>query len=533
MSATRQSRAMGLFWCLALADCMVLSCFGADAPGLGKVDDKRAETVFNEQIQKESQLTLADERIFSLAKDLPVEHRRYLVYLNARLERPKLAQRLAQTILEDNPRDKQTLLVLTAMYIDLKDAVSALKYAQMLVSFFPDDDQATYFLGAAYFQAEQYADANRVFRTLRTTHFADRFHYPYQTDLASSALNAGDWHRAMIAYKELLLYYPVSGVLRDEVRIVLDGIYRERLPQLFASFDVTSVSTGSRYRSFASYSRQLTDSDRIEFRYHRDEIGLREESGLRSFDAHREQAGAWLTHVQSDRWSIEGWIGGESESVFYGGGITRTFGLQRDVTLAFHGNDRALDSLALEALNGRANRLSLVSQYQLEYDWVFNPALSAREVRVEGDRLGHGIGLDAILEKILFRHRPELRAGYNFSYGRFWRSTSDLDLVAQVAATPENAEVILEGLIAPTLHRHGLFLSLRDNFADALHYRLSSSVFYSFDTGGIEYGASAGLSFFPRKSLELAADVLYSSTSALSGLESDITGLTISLRYHF
>ena len=56
--------------------------------------------------------------------------------------------------------------------------------------------------------------------------------YPYETDLASSAYNAGDWYRAAQAYILLLREHNLDDQLRQEVRNVLDTIYRKHLPQV-------------------------------------------------------------------------------------------------------------------------------------------------------------------------------------------------------------------------------------------------------------------------------------------------------------
>jgi hypothetical protein len=64
----------------------------------------------------ESLESVDDARVLAWAKDLGLEERRYILYLYGRLNRPKVAERLAVDILADDPSNKAALLVLASMY---------------------------------------------------------------------------------------------------------------------------------------------------------------------------------------------------------------------------------------------------------------------------------------------------------------------------------------------------------------------------------------------------------------------------------
>ena len=177
--------------------------------------------------EAQSEIDISDDKVLELSKGLSLEHRRYLVYLYARLNKPKIAMALADRILTEDPAEKQTLLILAGMHIELKNVDRALNYGQELVRLFPNDEQAQYYLGAAYYLAEQFGHAKAVLNGLKLERYSERL-YPYQGDLASATFRTSDWHRAMIAYQELLRRHKLSDEVRMGARQVLEGIYTTR-----------------------------------------------------------------------------------------------------------------------------------------------------------------------------------------------------------------------------------------------------------------------------------------------------------------
>jgi hypothetical protein len=63
-----------------------------------------------------SQLDADAKHLISIASTLNKEHRDYLLYLFARLNRPEYAEALANVVLKNNPKDKNSLLVMASMY---------------------------------------------------------------------------------------------------------------------------------------------------------------------------------------------------------------------------------------------------------------------------------------------------------------------------------------------------------------------------------------------------------------------------------
>jgi len=104
----------------------------------------------------ESLESVNDARVLAWAKELGLEERRYILYLYGRLNRPKVAERLAVDILTDDPSNKAALLVLASMYVEQQNPEKALVIGRRLVKYYPKDDQALYFLGASHWLAGQF-----------------------------------------------------------------------------------------------------------------------------------------------------------------------------------------------------------------------------------------------------------------------------------------------------------------------------------------------------------------------------------------
>ncbi|MSU49652.1 MAG: hypothetical protein EXS37_11305 [Opitutus sp.] len=478
---------------------------------------------------------LPEADMITRAQTLPIEERRQLVYLYARLNKPKVAEALAAQILADAPSDRQTLLVLASMYLGQKDAAATLRTAHLFLGFYPGDHQGRYFLGAGHYLAKEFAEANRVLRDLKLGQFVGR-KYPYETDLAASAYAAGDWYRAMLSYQELLRHHSLGDELRNEVRRVLDGLYREHLPRIEATVAETRLDRARVWRYTAGNAQHRSDRHWLAETFTRDDVSLEATPGLRAARAGRAEAAATLTTTYDRRWRTDGWAGASREGLLAGGRVHLVFAKEREVALEFACNERATDSLAVEALDGRQNRAGLVVNWLIEADLAFVGRINARELRIGGERIGRGTGVDASLDQTLWRQGPRIVAGYRGSVARFSSdaASSINPSIAAPIADPAGGVVAQRGIIAALvsrrINRHGGGIVVTDTLADAWHYRLTAGADYDFELESIGWNGGLSLSFWPRKSIELTAEAGYTSSAGASNAGSSATLLTFFVR---
>lgn len=476
-----------------------------------------------------------DAAILRRAGTLSAEERRYLVYLYARLNKPKIAERLAKGILAETPADRQTLLVLASMYVEQRDAAATLRTARTFLAHYPGDHQGLYFLGAGHYLAKEYAEANRILGELKRMRFVGR-KYPYETDLAASAYAAGDWFRAMLSYQELLRHHDLGDELRSEVRIVLDGIYREHLPRVDVTAAQVRLDLAHLWRYGASHGRHLSDRHWLEQRYARETVSLETAPGLRATRATRSEASANLTSVYDGEWRTDAWVGGSGEGFFGGGRLQHQFARQREIALEFAGNVRATDSLTLEALDGRQHHALLAVNWLLEADFALSLRGNVRQLRLAGQDFGRGHGIDITVDQTIWRQGPRVTAGYRGTVARFSLRNIDPNTpvpIADPAGGPAARDAVLANLVSRRINRHGAGFLVTDNLADAWVYRLTAGVDYDFELATTAWNGALALTFFPRKSIELTAEAGYTSSASASNAGSAATLLNFFIRTYY
>ncbi len=481
---------------------------------------------------------LSDTEVLDRAAALSIDELRYLVYLYARLNKPHLAEALASKILKENPSDRQTLLVLASMAVEQKDSAATLRIAQKFLSFYPGDHQGRYFLGAGHYLAKQYDKANAVLRDLKQEQFAHRL-YPYETDLAASAYAAGDWFRAMLSYQELLRHHTLGDELRDEVRRVLDGLYREHLPRIEFSADETRLDRARVWRYGATEASHLSDRHWLEVHYSRDDVSLDAAPSLRAAHQARSEAVATITTTYDRRWRSDEWAGASREGLLAGARVHYRFAKEREASLDVSINERATDSLTLEALDGRQSRAGVAVSWLIEADLTAVARANVRDVRVGSHYLGRGAGVDFNLDQTITRegHGPRWVVGYRGSIASFSLDGATPLFVTATIADPAlgvlTQQALVSNLVSRRINRHGFGLILSDNIANAWRYRLTAGADYDFELSSASWNAAFELTFLPLKRLELTAEAGYSSSASNSNAGSAARLLNFFIRTYY
>ena len=481
---------------------------------------------------------LPDTEVLDRAEKLPIDDLRYLVYLYARLNKPRMAEGLAVKILASNPADRQTLLVLASMAAEQMDAAATLRLAQRFLHHYPGDHQGRYFLGAGHYLAKHYAEANAVLRDLKHEQFRVG-QFPYETDLAAAAYAAGDWYRAMLSYQELLRHHALGDELRDEVRRVLDGLYREHRARFEATAAETRLDRARVWRYTAAGGSHVSDQHWLALNYTRDDVTLESAPGLRAARSPRAEAAATLTTTYDRRWTGDVSVGASGAGVLATARARYAFAKDRTVSLELAANVRATDSLALELIDGREDRAGLTLSWLVEADLTFVARANIRELSAGSHTLGRGAGVDFNLDQTVTRegHGPRVIVGYRGAFATFSPDASaPPDLVAPLADPAlgvAGQQTLVAGLVSRRINRHGVGLLVTDNLAHAWRYRLTAGTDYDFELATAGWNAALALSFFPRKSLELTAEAGYTSSATSSNAGSAAALLSFFIRSYY
>jgi hypothetical protein len=410
-----------------------------------------------------------------------------------------------------------------------------MKYAQELVKYYLDDDQALYFLGAALFLQERYREANLVYRTLKVSIYDQRI-YPYETDLASSAYNSGDWFRATQAYIILLRDHNLNEQTRQQVRNVLDALYRKHLPQLEVTYRNTNVGIGDYLITDFDYSRALTETHRFFTKGYRENVRIKE-SLLQNEVVHKRWEGLiGLVSYHDHAWQYKTWIGRGEGTVRVGGELTRAIGLDEQVTMGIDFGRPAEDSLNMRILNGREDKLYANITYKFPLDVTLNGQIFGKQTHVADHTLGEGFGGEWRISRSLFRQNPFLQAFYRGQFNEFHTGTTDIGIVNDVFKSEADDLTRLSGLqnlTANRIHSHGFGFEYRDDFDEFIEYYFSPAVYYSFVRKGFDYGLNSEVYFWPRKSIRLGVGGAYSTSAQNGDAGSATQEFNFSLLYYF
>ncbi len=490
------------------------------------------------KLRRPGEVTITKETLIARADTLSLDDRHYLLYLSARVNDAQVSKGLAEHILANNPSDRQTLLVLASMALANRNAQETLRLARHYLSYYPDDYQGLYFLGTGHFLAKEYQQANAVLSELKRTQYQNR-KYPFETDLASSALQAGDWYRAMLSYIALLRHHDINEELRSDIRIVLDGIYREHGRRVEFTANQSQLRRAGIWRYAAIHAAHITNRNWLELGYLRDQIDLQAAPGIQPHSRNRDQIHARLTRKLFARWQGDLWLGQYDNGTLGGAALRYRFAQQREISLEQTVNERATDSLALEIIDGRESRTTLGLNWLVEADLLVNFRAHTRSVQIGGNDLGSGHGMDLNIDQIIRRHGPHITVGYrssiaSFSPRRVNPRLSDRarNISDPIGGEPGRASVI-RNLVSRHLNRHGAGLVITDNIADAWIYRLTFGTDYDFELSSLGWNGGFYLAFFPRKSIELSVESGYTSSATDSNAGSAATLTNFLFRFYY
>jgi len=471
-----------------------------------------------------------------------------LLYLLARLKRPRPARPLAHGILRQSPSDKETLLVLASMELERKNAEKVLHYARRFLTFYPDDDQGWYFLAAGESLQGHHARAKAILEKMRATLFSKK-RFPYQVDLASSARLSGDWRTALTTYQELLRDRQISRPLREEARRIIDEIFREQLPRLDISAGYQHLlSTGDILRTDASWESPLTNRIRLVLHLHRDDLHQKANLDLRSIRNFRMEGTVGFDAHVVQSWHLAADAGVSSAGFLASAELRRRLSPTRSWFVGAGYNRRATDSLALEILDGRQSRVYAGFDWTLddESDWRVSGTSSARVATIDSDLLGNGWGLEWQVERVVLRDPVNIRIAYVGQYSQFNTTSTDSSLVQPLFDPGSTANQEIAGLdqagiqsgspetlIDPEINYQGFTVVARREILPQWTLELTGVVGYYFDSSQLNYGGFIRNSWRPRKSVELVASVGYLSSGTQSNSGSEVVELSLALQWLF
>lgn len=471
----------------------------------------------------------------ALRENLPIEHQQYLLYLYAKTGRADMAEHLARRVLADNPSHRDSLLAMTAMYIDKKQTDQALAYASTMYRHYPTDQEAAYYYGMANYLAGNYQEASHILQQLRLTQFTDR-PFPYNVDLGQAALKAGNWERAIGAYRDLLDNNYVDDELRREVRNVLDQLYRRHLSLVETRGNAFILDRGRFYQAIVEGRHQLNRRTKIFAHAEHNQIKVEQTLVLRRRWNDANEIWAGMEYEVRPHMTLSGWAGGYNEGPQGGLKLMHRYAEKGDISVEAFGNEKARDSLLLQSLDGRQHRLTVAGSYYLTPRFLVFGQLGGRQVHLDGAEIGRAINASWNAEFFIRREGPIFRVGYRglaSSFGQEIDNTAVL-LPAVLPGTPVAAQTpLLNQFVLNRIHREGVYVDWLSRLYGPVFIHGLVGADYAFEQNAPEYYGRLGFRVYPRRSLELLAELGYISSVATADGASGQWEINVALRYWF
>jgi len=426
-------------------------------------------------------------------------------------------------------RDKLFHLANTALLNGKR--TEAKEHADKLFATYPKDPEVLVLQADVKLAYGQIEEALDDYTALKDRYYANKY-FPGQTGLATALRRVGKPAESLQAVEEIQV---VSGYEADEVWNAR-WERRELLPlirhNVGLDLNYVDAAEGREYRQALTYASPWLNEWRLVTKAEEVIIALdKSQTVFEDLDTARFEAQVSLQRRLKGHHFAEVTIGGTQHDVIYGA----RFGNDHpnlSWSIGFTGNARSTDSMALESLDGREDRVDFSvnglvgSRVRYDFDAY------VKKVKVGGDSLGEGygasVGVDYVVQAETIR-KPEITVGY---YGQYTRFNSEGSLPSSVTSELREAEVrpalpasselrkalpsnygqeIFNTLVDPETHRHGIELTVRKHLNLQWNVFAQVGTYYELEQQSLEYTAAAGVEYWLSDSAMLYAEIRYDS----------------------
>ena len=379
---------------------------------------------------------------------------------------------------------------------------------------------------AVMMKRRQYGSARAILTQLRDQSNAQGEFFEGRDSLAEALAATGDGKAALTEYEAVKDDPRSDHLSRYEAARRTSELRTRYRPTLGQELEAAHEAEGTRASATHELSTGETAGTPNVFllRTAWDTVALDQSRLLRLKETDRYQVEAvWRRHMKQGFFG-EISAGGSNKEVVYGAAMGRYS--QPGATaweLSFRGNDRALDSLPLVALDGRQNQIALSVSRDLTDHLSLDATVRYRWIDVRGRELGEGLNVNVNASYTLIMEtptRPELTLTYLTELQRFARNNFGQDFGDRMVRTAfrgaGSGAALADNLIQEGINRHGVVLTLSRKFSPRFSGYLYGGVAREFEFGENEGLLGGGLEAFvgPRTNLFLNVDYSTSGTTA-------------------
>lgn len=389
----------------------------------------------------------------------------------------------------------------------------------------------------AYFQAKTARDELLSIKAAPPPNGFAGMPFDAQNSLAAALAMSGDWQAAYDAYGEVLTAQPFNYDEEDlwEARWERRQLLPWFRPTLSAHGAYSSEDEGSLFTSQLDYKSAWYGDWRYGVFARSITTHLKQSIFAGRGTETQVEGGVTIMRRLPENYFIEAMVGASEDDPLYGIRFGRLAFDSLGWSLGFVGNALSTDSVNLQALNGRENRVEFNLEGPITDRVTVGLNAWYQWNRVGGSRLGSGYGVSGELDYIIqteTRRRPEISIGYAFDYARFdpvatlpprisneirraegvttevRRALNASDEVRRALAGNFGNEVF-DSLVDNYTNRHGVVLKARKHFENHLALSGSIGAYYAFDDEAIGFTGSVAAEYWLSESAMIYAELRY------------------------
>lgn len=404
-----------------------------------------------------------------------------------------------------------------------RNSQARVKEAQAAALSTPQDKDMPLFQADLLLAERRAAEARDKFEEVREKSYPNQ-PFPGMNGLAASNMRLGEWEKAHEQYREAATGEGYLPQERFEALPQMRATAALIKPQLGVEGRFLSEVEGEALRLQATWQSAWSRNWRASASAREDWISLSSASVFGPRSTARAEGEAALLRRLPNGWFAEGSAGGSQEGeLVYGARVGQFENGGYGWALAWSGNARSTWSLPLELLDGREDRLSLSFGGKLNPRMRFDLAAYLHRVRIGGDTLGDGYGVDGSFNVILqteTMNGPEISVGWFGTFSRFNGDTGSNALAAALeqsnqialASLEDAAKEAMDALVDPRVHRHGIVFGMRRRLGDDVNVYAQGGGYYDVDESEAGLTGLAGIEWYLSESALFYAELRYDSS---------------------
>jgi hypothetical protein len=419
------------------------------------------------------------------------------------------------------------------------DVASGMRIANRLMQANPSPNEAYELLALSHMAKRDYAEAAKLLEQYKNTRFRGK-PFPMTGELADCYAGTGDFLKARKTYEQILNAPVVAeGTDLEDAKLELAELAPITDPYISTYSEFFTESEGDMFRAQLEAGTGMIGPHQFSIRANRDDIDIAD-SFIKTGSYDRWDASATYTATLPSRYFADITGGGSEDEFLYGIGVGRRPWGGIGWKLYFAGNERATDSLSLEALDGRQDAVHFDVSAPLKKGWNFDGRFNYRQVTVDGIDIGDGLEADLQFGKTLREASPitsGIYVGYYGEFSDFTYASPSADELRNISGSNDPVVLpaidIVGSLVEERINRHGIEVVVDRQITPRIAAAMVGGLGWEFEDEEFVYRVGLNLNYKLKDNVFIQAALDYDSSGSSTNSGSEVIFASVMMRIFF